>query len=148
MIKMSVQALLLWALFLIVVLVMAFMWMFGVGLFEKKTAAFRGDVKATEQVQADGRYRIAAYDQFFDLCSSIQAKDDQIKNIEGQIATEQDPVYRRDLHTSLSALQYQRSEAIRQYNADAAKAGTVGQFRDSGLPHDIDVNEENVTCAN
>ena len=147
MIKLSVQAIIAWALFIVVVLVMAFMWMFGVGLFQRETAGFRGDVKATEQVQGSGQYRIAAYDHFFDLCSSIQSTSDQIKNLEAQVASEEDPVYKRDLRQSVAALQNQRASAIRQYNADAAKEGTVGQFRDSGLPHSIDPSEEDVTCA-
>lgn len=148
---MTGKALLGWAAFIVLVLVISGMWMFGVGFFQKETADFRGDVKATEQVQGRGEYRIAAYDHFYNLCASIQTKDDQISIAERSLALASDSgnqVAIRDAQVTLMALQNQRAEAINQYNADARKAGTLGQFRDSGLPYEIDSKaREELTCG-
>lgn len=105
--------------------------MFASGTFKKSTANWRGDVKATEQTQANGQYRIANYNHFFDMCASIQADEERIKNLE-EAAT--DSV--KD-QTTLTAVKNSRAEKITRYNADAAKEATMGQFRDSGLPYEI-----------
>ena len=136
------------AVVLIVVLIIGAMWVFGVGMFRRETADFRGGTRATEQVHANGQYRIAAYDRFFAECSQVQALGDQAANVQAELDATTDPVRRQDLATSVTALRNQRAEAIRTYNADASRAGTVGQFRDSQLPYRIDPTSKDVTCAN
>lgn len=117
---------------------------FGVGMLfltgsiQKWTADFRGGVEQTEMTQADGSYRIAAYDMFFDRCAAIQADEDRIKNIEEGGAAQKD--------VTLTALKNSRAEKIREYNADAAKEDTRGAFRDSGLPYEISVEGNDTTC--
>lgn len=147
--RFSGKVILAWIAAVVFVLLMAFIVMIATGVFKKETADFRGDVKATEQVQADGRYRIQAYDKFFNDCASIQSKTQQIKQAEEDLALASgDPAAERDARTTLRALRNQRTEAINQYNIDARKAGTLGQFRDSALPYSISADAETVSCGN
>lgn len=113
--------------------------LFTTGTLQKWTANWRGDVSATEQTQADGQYRIANYNHFFDLCASIQTDEARIQNLE---ETATDSV--KD-QTTLTAVKNSRAEKINQYNADAAKEATAGQFRDSGLPYELHMEGE-TTC--
>ena len=83
----------------------------------------------------DVNYRIPAYDHFFNLCASIQAREDQIDNM--QLLDDSDPTK----STNIVGLQNLRQSDIRQYNADAAKEGTLGQFRDSNLPYQLDPSQ-------
>lgn len=113
--------------------------MFMSGSLQKLTANWRGGVQATEQTQADGDYRIANYDHFFDLCASIQTDEARIQNLE---ETATDSV--KD-QTTITAVKNSRAGKINQYNADAAKEATAGQFRDSGLPYELYMERE-TTC--
>lgn len=135
------------AVVLVIVLIIGAMWVFGVGMFRRETADFRGGTRATEQIHANGQYRIAAYDRFFAECSQVQALGDQMANLQAELDATTDQLRRQDLATSMTALRNQRVEAIRTYNADASRTGTVGQFRDSQLPYHIDPTAKDVTCA-
>lgn len=131
---------------LVVGLVVAGMAVLGVGFFKKSTADFRGGVAATEQVQANGAYRIAAYDHFFDLCAQIQGKESQLAALrtEQASATGQRAEIVAATITGVSAA---RGTQIAQYNADASKAGTLAQFQSSALPFTINPAQETTTCA-
>lgn len=107
------------------------------------TAAFRGEVAAEERTQG-GDYRIAAYEQFYDLCAAIQADEDRLDNILEEKETA-DEARQAQLDTTLTAVRNSRAEKVRNYNADARKEATQGQFRDSGLPYELDIDEE-TTC--
>ena len=93
----------------------------------------------------DVNYRIPAYDHFFNLCASIQAREDQIDNM--QLLDDNDPTK----STNIVGLQNLRQSDIRQYNADATKEGTLGQFRASNLPYYIDpaayTGENKTSCS-
>jgi hypothetical protein len=103
------------------------------------TADARGAGEAREQTRANGSYRIAAYDKFFDLCASIQAQEDRI------VIFSDDPS--PEGQVNLRAVKAKRTELIRQYNADATKSDTKGHFLASDLPYQINPNEEHTTCA-
>jgi hypothetical protein len=121
------------------------MWAFGFGLFSAGTAEVRGETGVRERTVADGNYRIAAYDRFFDLCAAVQAKEDAITALEAQQADATGTSKAR-ITDNLLALTTSRASLIRKYNADAAKEGTRGQFRASSLPYTLDPNRE-TTCA-
>lgn len=106
------------------------------------TADARGASDAREQTRADGTYRIAAYEQFFDDCAAIQALEDQIETMKADKSL---PASQRD--TNVLALTNQRNTLIRGYNADAQKSDTRGHFLASGLPYEIDKDEENTECV-
>ena len=93
-------------------------------------APIEGQVGARERIQG-ATHRIEAYEHFFDLCASIQTK-------EGTITAQLARTDNADrIQQNVAALQSRRLADINQYNADASKSYTVGQFRDSNLPYNI-----------
>ena len=107
-----------------------------------------GAVEQREKTIGDGDYRIAAYDQFYNLCGDIQAKEDQIKNTEERETTKgsNSGFTEAQKASILLALENSRASLIREYNADASKADTRANFMASDLPYQLDVNGETV-CA-
>lgn len=130
----------------VVALVVGGMAVFGIGWFKKETADFRGSVAATERVHANGAYRIAAYDQFFDRCAGVQAKEATIAALKQERTTASEG-RQQQIDATLTAVRSARAQDITRYNADAAKTDTVGNFLASNLPYSLDVNQENTTCA-
>lgn len=139
-------ALLLGGAALLVAAVIGGMAVFGLGWFKKTTADFRGSVAATERVHASGAYRIAAYDQFFDRCAGVQAKEATIAALEQERATANE-ARQQQIDATLTAVRSSRAQDIARYNADASKTDTVGNFLASNLPYSLDVNQESTTCA-
>lgn len=119
---------------------------YGIGAIKQITADFRGETSKKEQVEADGSYRIAAYDHFYDLCSSIQGVEDSIENqlAERETATEG---RKAQIDANIVASRNVRASSIRQYNADARKSYTSGQFRSSDLPYELDINAKETSCT-
>jgi hypothetical protein len=110
------------------------------------TAPFRGEVEKREQVEAQGEYRIAKYDYFHDLCQDIQAKNEEIALAEEQIKVSSGEE-KDKLEDSLYATRRMKIELVGDYNAEAAKDYTAGQFRDSDLPAQIDPDAKEVQCG-
>jgi len=123
-------------------------WLGAIGV-RKLTADFRGSAAQTEQVHADGAYRIAAYDSFFNQCAAIKTKEASLAALRAELTASPAPSPERaaQLNTFVTAVRISRAEAITRYNADAAKAGTKAQFLAATLPHQIDPNQENTTCT-
>lgn len=115
------------------------------GLISIATAPFRGEVDKNEKVEADGDYRIAAYDEFYKLCSTVQSKNDQIEILESEMSTTTDPDRKATLQSGITAQKNTKSELVREYNSKAAGTYTKGQFRDSDLPYELPT-EGDVTC--
>lgn len=105
----------------------------------------KGQVEAREQILS-GANRIQAYNHFFDLCAAVQTYEASIaaQRAELQTAAAAD---RERLNTNITALTAQRARAINQYNADARKDYTIGQFRDLSLPFQLDITAKETTCA-
>lgn len=117
---------------------------YALGFFSDTTAERRGATDQQEQTVGDGTYRIARYDAFFDRCEAVVTAEGQITLLEQSPSS--DPTQRFYDEQNLRALRANRLSLISQYNADAAKEGTVAQFRSSNLPHRIDPNGT-TTCA-
>lgn len=83
-------------------------------------------------------FRIAAYDHFFNLYASIKSLEGKIDEITDTLAVLEagTRAYNYTL-TALTGTKGLRHEAIQQYNADAMKDWTEGQFRDNDLPYQI-----------
>ncbi|WP_052071037.1 hypothetical protein [Rhodococcoides fascians] len=137
----------LWVGAVVIVVALGAVLIFGTGLFKKATANFRGDVAATEKIVANGSYRIAAYDQFFDLCASIQGKEATLAALKAEQAAGLTGERAYTVPSNIVALTGSRIADIAQYNADAAKTATAGQFQSSALPYRLDPTQENTTCA-
>lgn len=103
------------------------------------TAPLRGKLEAREQVKADGDYRIDKYNHFFDLCAAIQSKEAGIKEQQNILETSENQEDRQRIKRNIAALKSERKRLIRQYNADARKENTEGQYKDSSLPYHIPI---------
>ncbi len=116
---------------LALVLAVALIWGINFG-FRWITASPTGQLEAREQILS-GDTRIAAYNHFHNLCASIQGNEGQIDELESTLALVSDDDKDRVL-TSIAGVKGARHQAIAQYNADANKDYTIGQFRDLKLP--------------
>jgi len=124
-----------------------FLGILGVGLILGATAAIFGLQVATAGIVGRGKAhieiqsapsRISGYNHFFDLCASVQNAEAGIDQQTEQLKATTDPNEISRLQTNIGGLQMTRANGINQYNADASKDYTVGQFRDSMLPYHLD----------
>lgn len=115
--------------------------------YSSTTADRRGGIEQREDTVADGDYRIAAYERFYDMCASVQSAEARIANAEAELADKPSASRESQLKTTLQALRNQRSEAINEYNAEARKEDTAANFRASDLPAQIDPDLEETTCT-
>ena len=111
--------------------IMVVMWgiAFGWGWI---TAGPTGQLEARQDILS-GDTRIAAYNHFHNLCASIQGNEGQIDELEATLETISDEGRDRIL-VSIAGVRGARHQAIAQYNADASKDYTIGQFLDLELP--------------
>ena len=108
----------------------------GVWIVRYYSADVRGKVTARETILS-GPSRIAAYNYFFNLCSAIQGHEralDALTNELDQTTLEKD---RSRVISNITGLTSQRARSIAQYNVDARKDYTIGQFRDLSLPYQL-----------
>jgi hypothetical protein len=120
---------------------------FGFGFFSQKSADFRGETSKRNQVEANGAFRIAAYDRFFDLCTSVQASEATLTALRQELTTNPPQSRITQINGAITANTANRAATIRQYNNDAAKSYTVGQFQASNLPYQLDINAQETSCA-
>jgi hypothetical protein len=111
------------------------------------TAEPRGALEAREQIKGQGEFRVAAYDHFFSLCVAVQEDEGTIAALQQELDTKPSAGRVEQINASIAALRANRTRSIRQYNADAQRDYTVGQFRDADLPASLNPNEEETTCA-
>ena len=108
-------------------------------------APWKGSLEARQMTEGSGAYRIAAYEKFYDACSAIQAKEDQIENLEAELETAKgDRV--SELTAAITAQRNVRASLIRRYNVDARKTDTAAKFKASDLPYEIDPKGDSTTC--
>lgn len=111
------------------------------------TADFRGTVERNERIQGDGDYRIAKYNQFYSLCSDIVAQQNTIENQEEALQMTDDPEQQEVYESGILAAKNSQDENIATYNSLATDTNdNASQFRDSGLPYQIEDGED-VTCG-
>lgn len=121
---------------------------YGAGWWKQITADFRGDTDVVEQISADADYRIAAYEWFFDQCAAVQTKEAELAAAQAELETEGISDYRRQqVNTNITAITAARAELINEYNAEAQKADTAANFLASELPYELNLNDEETTCA-
>lgn len=123
---------------------------YGGGTVQRKTADFRGKTSQIEKTRGNGDYRIAAYNEFFDLCGAVQTQEDRIQIFTAKVARLEksgDANALADAQTDLDAVTAERAQLIREYNEKATRADTEGHFRASNLPYQIDITKEHTECA-
>jgi hypothetical protein len=109
------------------------------------TAPFRGEVDKRDRTEGSGAFRVATYEEFFGLCSTVQSKEGTMKALEEENKTASE-ARQAQISTSLTALKASRIEAVNEYNAKAAQEHRSA-FKDKDLPPRLDVNDMNTTCA-
>lgn len=148
--RFGVWAVILGAIALVVIVALSAMAIFGVGLFQRETANFRGETAEREKVLADPNYRIANYTRFFDLCASVQNKEATIRALEAELNDPANPpsaARKAQINATITANRAQREAAINQYNASAAQEDTRANFHASNLPYRLDAKTQETTCA-
>lgn len=122
---------------------------FGVGYaFNWWFAPYQGKLQARQQIQGNGDFRIQAYNQFFDLCATVTTLDQQLQQTLAQEKADKGSDLSRD-KINFGAQFNSRNEAANQYNVNAQKHYTVGQFKASDLPYQIPSYQKGqvFTCA-
>jgi len=119
---------------------------FGWTQFQRTTADYRGETRQIEQTQANERFRIQAYDSFFDLCAAVQTDEARLDALATELDTDPSSGRVEQINASIAAIETSRASKINRYNADAAKDWTVGQFQANSLPYRINLEGE-TTCA-
>lgn len=121
--------------------------LFATGTIQKWTADFRGDVKAKEQTKANGAFRVSTYNDFWNLCSSVQSDEDAIRNLEEELKAEETTADRKSkLRQTITAQKNTRAETVRDYNAKAQNEYKAA-FQDTDLPYTLNVNNFNTECG-
>lgn len=118
-----------------IVLAVLLLWV-GVYAFRWVTAEPRGKLQAREAIQS-GDFRIAAYNHFYDLCASVQAVEATLDASMTELETAPADDKQR-IRTNITGLIGQRARSIAEYNVDARKSYTAGQFRATDLPYQLD----------
>lgn len=104
------------------------------------TAPFKGKLEKRKEVQS-GDFRKYSYEHFYDMYAQIKSYNQQIKAQKQNLKNTQDKERKQKIRQNIVGLQSQRSRLIQQYNADARKTKTSGQFRSNDLPRKIDPEE-------
>jgi hypothetical protein len=76
----------------------------------------------------------------------VQSKEANITNLKTELKGKPTEEREAQLRTFITAAMNGRAELINQYNADARKEGTIGQFKASDLPYQLDLQGE-TTCV-
>lgn len=109
----------------------------GVYVYRYNMAKVEGIVGAQEQIQS-APMRISAYNYFFDLYGAIKSYDASLKALNENLAAVSSEGERERILATIAGLKGQKARATQQYNMDAKKSYTVGQFRDWQLPYQIE----------
>jgi hypothetical protein len=112
------------------------------------TADPKGRVEAREQIFS-GSSRIQAYDHFFNLCAAVQTAEQNLVAAYEELGTAPEDDKQR-IRTNITGLLATRNDAVNQYNVDAGKDYTIGQFRASNLPFNLPSTYQKgqvVTCV-
>lgn len=114
--------------------------------FDWFSAPVKGKLQARQEINS-GSYRIAAYDHFFDLCASVQSKEGTISALQQELTTHPPESRVEQINATITAVRSARIDDIRTYNADAEKSYTIGQFRASKLPFQLNIDSKETQCA-
>lgn len=120
------------------------LWAFGVF-----TAPAKGRGDARKQIQS-ASFRIAAYDHFFNLCGGVQGLEGQLDAQYEELTTATGDDIAR-VRANIAGIKGERSQAVAEYNQDARKDYTIGQFKSSALPYALPVTytkgDDHTSCG-
>lgn len=101
-------------------------------VYQENTAEMRGESDAEQRIESAGS-RIEAYERFFDLCASVQAREAAMDAIRANDAMDEEK-----RSTAIMSNETQRGRLIADYNSDSTKNYTQARFKDSDLPWRLD----------
>ncbi|MFH8483131.1 hypothetical protein [Streptomyces sp. NPDC018055] len=110
------------------------------------TADVRGEASKREQTIANGAFRIATYEEFYDLCAAVQTSEQQLKALQTELDGKPSPDREERLRSSITAVTASRAESITTYNSKATQEHRTA-FQDARLPYTLDITTKETTCA-
>jgi hypothetical protein len=111
------------------------------------------------RIQTDVDRTLREYERFHEQCEDVVRLNRQVSRAEADAKAlaetykdAKDPFGQNaqeiaDTRRQASALADQRDQVAADYNARARQQKTAGQFRDAGLPYQIEPPYENVACG-
>lgn len=109
------------------------------------TAEIRGVITAEEQIES-APSRIARYEEFFDLCASVQRNKAALNAQRERLEGEESQKERSRIRSNIAGLSAQIAGTVSRYNNNAAQDYTSGRFKASNLPYQLST-EGATTCA-
>ncbi|MFF9312181.1 hypothetical protein ACF1BS_14845 [Streptomyces sp. NPDC014748] len=119
---------------------------FAFGGVSQLTAPFRGETDKRNRTVGSGAFRISAYEEFYDLCSSVQTAEQQLKALQEELDGKPSPDRAERIRTSITAVRASRAESINTYNSKAGQEHRRA-FQDADLPARLDLNAQETQCA-
>ncbi|MEU6362246.1 hypothetical protein [Streptomyces albidoflavus] len=116
------------------------------GAIKRGTADWRGETDKRERTTASGAFRQATYEEFFNLCASVQTAEASIKNTEEELATNPSAERAEKLRTTLTAQRNTRAGSITRYNALANEEHRAA-FQAATLPYQLDLTAKETQCT-
>ncbi|MEI5520724.1 hypothetical protein WB388_08925 [Streptomyces brasiliscabiei] len=110
------------------------------------TAPFRGEVDKKNRTEGSGAFRIATYEEFFDLCAAVQTAEQQQTALQQELDDKPSPERAEKIRTSITAVKAARAESISTYNSKATQEHRTA-FQDADLPYKLDPNTQETQCA-
>ncbi|MEV7675163.1 hypothetical protein [Streptomyces sp. NPDC088752] len=110
------------------------------------TGDLRGEADKRERTIASGAFRLATYEEFFDLCASVQSSEQKIKTLEEELAAKPSDDRAERIRTSLTALKATRADSVTAYNSKASQEHRTA-FQDAALPYRLDLTTQETKCA-
>jgi len=101
-------------------------------LYQKWTAPLRGASEAERTIES-GASRIQRYQEFFNVCQGVQAKEDAIDALKANLSMDE-----QDRDRAITANQTARAQLIADYNSMAAQSYTAARFQASNLPYQLE----------
>jgi len=102
------------------------------GLFyQGQTAGFRGAMEAERQIES-APSRIQRYEEFFNICQGVQAREDAIDALLANASINEE-----DRDRAITANQSARAQLIAEYNSMASQDYTAARFQASNLPYQL-----------
>lgn len=110
-------------------------------------ATIEGKVGAEKQLESS-QSRISKYNEFYDLCSSVQSLEQSLRQQRKALENSED---KKIIQSNINGLVAQRAQTVNQYNANARKSYTKARFKASDLPSELpmtfDENSPITSCT-
>lgn len=119
---------------------------FTFGGVSQLTAPFRGETDKKNRTQGSGAFRLSAYEEFFDLCASVQTSEQQLKALQEELDSKPGADRAERIRTSITAVKASRAESITTYNSKASQEHRSA-FLDADLPYRLDTTAQETKCA-